>query len=148
MQWQSLTGTRFFAAVLGVEYLILSKNVINARVANQISMGDGGNALLATRIRAHGNFSEYAPFGLLLLALVDAQSKTVRDNYITYSIGASLTVGRILHAVALSFSDSDPATLSTHKQLRVSGMVLTFASILASCGVLLMSVAKDVKLLK
>ncbi len=38
--------------------------------------GDAGDAELIQAVRAHGNFSEYVPLGLILLALVRAGTQS------------------------------------------------------------------------
>ena len=40
------------------------------RNRHKIGIGDGGDKALARKIRVHGNFVEYVPLGLLLMALL------------------------------------------------------------------------------
>ena len=56
-----------YAALLAFFYIYLSFNVIKVRRAEQISLGDNGNATLQRAVRAHANFMEYVPFALILL---------------------------------------------------------------------------------
>lgn len=62
--------TSVYAAAIALLLLALSWRVIEARRAGRVSLGDGGDRALLRRIRAQGNCAEYAPMGLILLALV------------------------------------------------------------------------------
>lgn len=41
--------------------------MIGHRRAHQVSLGDGGNAVMTRKMPAHGNFAKYAAVGLVLL---------------------------------------------------------------------------------
>ena len=72
--------------------------VVMGRGKNKVSFGDGGVKALNTAIRAHGNNTEYVPFGLIhIFALA---TKGASDMQL-HLLGASLTAGRILHALGL-----------------------------------------------
>ncbi len=108
-----------YVAVLALMSVILAVRVILGRYAAKVALGDGENRMLARRIRAHGNFSEYAPFlGLLLigLALLGAGEGLV------HAVGLTGLTGRVLHAVGLSRT-SGPSWP------RQAGMVLTFTAL-------------------
>ena len=47
---------------------------LRLRIRHNISIGDGDNALMRTRMRAHANFAENAPIFLILLGLVELNS--------------------------------------------------------------------------
>lgn len=49
----------------------LAVRVSQLRVRHKVSVGDAGNARLASRMRAHANFVEYTPIFLILLALIE-----------------------------------------------------------------------------
>lgn len=49
----------------------LGARVSQVRLARKVSVGDGGDAGLVGRMRAHANFTEYTPFFLILLALIE-----------------------------------------------------------------------------
>ncbi|MBW4644268.1 MAG: MAPEG family protein [Goleter apudmare HA4340-LM2] len=56
------------------------------------------NGLLQRKIRAHGNFAEYVPHGLLfVLALELIQTQT----WLVWLVGSLLTVARVAHAWGL-----------------------------------------------
>ena len=86
------------------------------RRSHRVSIGDGGNAAVATRMRAHANFAEYTPLFLILLALVEL----ARGSELWLWIVAILFVlGRILHA----FGMDRPAP----NALRIGGIFITWA---------------------
>ena len=107
--------TAIYAAILTFIYVKLTLNVINLRRQNQVSLGDGGREDLQQAIRSHGNFAEYVPLGLILLACLEA-------NHIHWTIvlllGGIFTTGRLYYAKAF--------LEATHNiELRVKGMKYT-----------------------
>ncbi|WP_198403465.1 MAPEG family protein [Celeribacter ethanolicus] len=68
----TLTLTAFYAGLTGLLYLSLSIHVIKQRLNIGQGLGDGGDDTLNRRIRAHGNFNEYAPLTLVLIAGFEA----------------------------------------------------------------------------
>jgi uncharacterized membrane protein YecN with MAPEG domain len=107
--------TAIYAAILTFVYVKLTLNVINLRRQNQVSLGDGGREDLQQAIRSHGNFTEYVPLGLILLACLEA-------NHIHWTIvlllGGVFTTGRLYYAKAF--------LEETHNiELRVKGMKYT-----------------------
>ena len=111
--------TATYAGLLGLVYIALSMNVIRTRRAAQVSLGSGGDELLQRRMRAHGNFAEYVPLALLLIALVETGGQAA---WLIHSLGVALLLGRLLHGYALS-------SLSRRPAARVGGMMLTLAVI-------------------
>ena len=107
--------TAIYAAILTFVYVKLTLNVINLRRQNQVSLGDGGREDLQQAIRSHGNFAEYVPLGLILLACLEA-------NHIHWTIvlllGGVFTTGRLYYAKA--FLEATP-----NIELRVQGMKYT-----------------------
>ena len=89
------------AALLGLLAVTLAARVILGRVRFGVNAGDGGQAELAQRIRAHSNLSEHVPLVLLLLAFAEA-SGAVR--WAIVAIGAVLLVARLASAWGLSHS--------------------------------------------
>lgn len=123
----TLTITPIYAALLALLYLWLSARVIGMRRSESVSLGFGENRFLERRIRAHGNFAEYAPFGVILLLLVEL---TGAPAVAVHLAGLMLLVGRVLHALALSSETPKPA-------FRISGMLLTFTMLAVSAVALL-----------
>ena len=112
--------TGLYAAPLAVLFVVLSARVIMFRRANKVSLGDGGDEVLLARVRAQGNFAEYAPFGLLLILIAELQGTS---GLWLHLCGGLLLIGRILHGVNFSFGLRKPV-------LRVGGMVLTLTSLI------------------
>ena len=109
--------TAFYALPLVVLYLWLATRVVNFRKAKGISLGDGGHEELVHRIRAHGNCAEYAPLGLLLLALAELSQVAAP---LVHLCGLALVTGRFVHAWAIGWRGPFAA--------RVAGMMLTFSA--------------------
>jgi uncharacterized membrane protein YecN with MAPEG domain len=116
--------TPIYAGLLALLFLVLSYRVILLR-GHGASLGDGGDPVLLRRIRAHGNFSEYVPFILLMMGILELSHFS---TYLLHVLGITLVVARLLHAYALSFTEK-------FKFGRFWGTALTFA-LLGACGVL------------
>lgn len=68
------------------------------RIAKNVNLGDGGDAGLLSRIRAHGNFTENAPLALLgLLALATLNAAPL----VLHIFGGGFFLGRVLHAFGM-----------------------------------------------
>jgi uncharacterized membrane protein YecN with MAPEG domain len=80
---------------------LLMFRVGQVRIGKKINLGDGGDALMLSRIRAHGNFTENAPLallGLIGLAMLSAHPIAL------HIFGAGFFIGRILHAMGMAGS--------------------------------------------
>jgi len=93
--------TLITAAWLGMLGAGLAVAVIVQRVRLGIQAGDGGNPRMAQAVRAHANFAEHAPLGLVLLALLEISGTPGR---VVATLAALLVVGRLLSAIGLSRS--------------------------------------------
>jgi uncharacterized membrane protein YecN with MAPEG domain len=69
---QLLPITAMTAAIFTVIMVLLSVQTSLGRVQDKAGHGDAGDETLRCRIRAHGNFAEYAPMALILLGPVEA----------------------------------------------------------------------------
>jgi uncharacterized membrane protein YecN with MAPEG domain len=69
-----------------------------ARRAAKVSIGDGGDLKLIARMRAQANFTEYVPFILILIALIELTTGTSTWLWIA---GALLLVGRVAHGLGM-----------------------------------------------
>lgn len=90
-----------FVALHALLLIVLAVPVSLYRMRHRIGMGDGGNALLMRRIRAHANFIEYVPLALLLLLLLELAGLPA---VWLWGFGGMLLLGRVLHAIGLSRS--------------------------------------------
>lgn len=111
------------AAACALINLWLAIRVGQARHAANVSIGDGGDARLIARMRAQANFVEYAPFVLILLALVEL---AVGTHWWLTAAGGLFVVARILHPLGMD---------GAWKAGRAIGIVLTFLILVALAGV-------------
>jgi len=116
--------TPLYAGILAILFFVLSMRVVALR-GHGASFGDGGNPQLLRRIRGHGNFAEYVPFILLMMAMLELSKFSI---YFLHGAGVTLVVARLLHAYALSFTEK-------FKFGRFWGTALTFGLVLV-CGAL------------
>ena len=84
--------TPIYAGILALLFFVLSYRVILLR-GHGASLGDGGNPVLLRRIRAHGNFSEYVPFILLMIGMLELSHFSI---YVLHALGVTLVVARLL----------------------------------------------------
>ena len=110
--------TPIVAALLTVVYVRLAFNVIGLRRSNKVSLGTGGVDALERAIRAHGNFAEYVPLGLILMLALEWNKA---PTLLVAALGALLVAGRVIHAKGIQET-------GTFKS-RILGMKLTFASL-------------------
>ncbi|HWA51024.1 MAG TPA: MAPEG family protein [Dongiaceae bacterium] len=117
----TLSVTPIYATLFTLFFIFLSLRVAAMRRSARVSLGDGGNAELTRRMRVHGNFIEYVPLTLILMALAELQGQPA---WTIHLIGLSLALGRLAHAYGVS---QQPQIL----KLRVLGMVLTITALTA-----------------
>lgn len=112
----SLPVASFYAAFFALLLLALSIQVIRARVACRVAIGLGEDIRLLRASRAQGNFVEYAPMTLILLALLELAGA---GPFQLHALGGLAFAGRVAHAMGIS---REPENL----KLRQVGMALTF----------------------
>jgi hypothetical protein len=110
-----LVTTLIIAVALAVVNLWLSIRTGQVRRAAGVSVGDGENALLKARMRAHANFIEYVPMALILMALIDSSGANSR---LLWLFGIALVIGRILHPFGMERPSPNP--------FRIGGILLTY----------------------
>lgn len=115
-----LTASPLYAALLALLFLALTARVMQKRHASGQMFGSGGDQDFERIIRAHGNFVEYAPLGILLLLIVELIGA---PNLLVHLFGIVLLAGRLCHAVGLAGSTQIVS-------LRATGIVLTLLSLL------------------
>ena len=109
------------AALHVLLYLALSLRVVLHRKAGNVGIGSGGDDALMRKIRVHGNFGEYVPLALLMLALLELAAVATP---LLWGLGIALLLARVLHAIGLGGS-------AGYSVGRFSGALLTFATLLA-----------------
>ncbi len=121
MQITPPTVSLLFAALHALLLIALSLSVVLQRRSARVGLGDGGDAVLARRIRVQANFIEYVPLALLLLVLLELGGLA---RMWVWVFGSVLLLGRMLHAVGLSGS------AGTSKG-RLYGTLLTWIGLVA-----------------
>jgi uncharacterized membrane protein YecN with MAPEG domain len=93
-----LAVTLVTASILALMCLVLAARVSRARMKHRISLGDKGNEELLVRMRIHGNFVEFVPLVLILMALLELSGA---DRTWLMAAGAVLVLSRIMHVIGL-----------------------------------------------
>jgi uncharacterized membrane protein YecN with MAPEG domain len=114
------TITGFYTAVFSLLLVGLSAYVIRTRRHHKVPIGHGDIEQVERAMRAHGNFTDYIPFALLLLLLAEMYGTS---TLLLHLMGGALLIGRITHVFSLLHLESK----SQKYGLRVFGMSLTFA---------------------
>lgn len=100
----TLPVTLASAAALGAINLWLALRIVRMRVKDEVLIGDGGDDLLAGRMRAHANLVEYAPFVLVLLALIEL----ARGSGLALGLTALIfVIARIAHPMGMDLRRSN-----------------------------------------
>ncbi|MBU3078123.1 MAPEG family protein [Sphingomonas sp. XMGL2] len=115
--------TLTIAAACALINLWLASRVVRLRAAKRVEVGDGGDPVMTRRMRAHANFTEYAPFVLILLGLIEMAKGSQ-----TWLWAASFVFvfGRIAHAFGMD--------RSAPSVLRAGGILATWLVLLALAG--------------
>lgn len=121
----ALPITSILVGVCAILMVFFALPVSLRRRKLKTARGDGGDKALGDLIRAHGNFIEYAPLGLLALALVEAAGWEA--TYV-WTIGGLLVGGRVLHWLGMMWGSVPMKALAT---------VMNHTSFLGSGGLLL-----------
>ena len=86
------------AALAAVALVAMSISVSLRRMKVGVGIGFGEDKLLLRRIRAQGNFTEYVPLALIILALAEYRQAPAG---VLWTIAALLVAGRCLHFVGI-----------------------------------------------
>lgn len=90
--------TLTIAAAATLLNIWIAWRVGQVRIAHKVSIGDGGNDALTARMRAHGNYTEYTPFFLILLLLIELARGSELWLWI---VGAVYILARIAHVYGM-----------------------------------------------
>jgi uncharacterized membrane protein YecN with MAPEG domain len=108
-------ATLVYAGILGLLLVILSFNIVHNWV-RVTSHGQQTDRAMRRAERVLSSFVEYAPFGLILLGLIELKGGPLP---IVHVLGQALVFGRVLHACG---SNDIPAA----NLMRFVGAQLTF----------------------
>ncbi len=112
--------TSVYAGLLALLLLVLAVRIIMYRRKNRIAYGNADKPRFTAMISAQSNFAEYAPIGLILLAVAELNGT---DAAWLHTIGVMLLMGRMMHGLGLSFHPRQMLW-------RTWGMMLTLTAIL------------------
>ncbi len=118
----SLVVTPFYAGLLGLYFFYLSVQVVKQRRLNRVSIGAGKSRELERAIRVQGNFSEYTPLTLLLVAFAEILGA---PDWSIHAMALILIAGRLMHAYGLG---QEPDNF----KFRSWGMYFTAAVLIAA----------------
>jgi len=116
-----LLVTSIVASILTIIFIRLSFAVIGLRRKNKVSLGSGGHEDLERAIRAQGNFAEYVPFGIILIACLELNGA---PWWLVALPGITLIIGRLIHAKGINVPPPDFSK-------RILGMKFTFVTLMA-----------------
>ena len=119
------TVTGFYLAILALLYVVLGLQVSRLRRGNRVLFGDGDNSELRSAIRAHGNFAEYVPIIVLMVALLEMSGTSAPR--IHWLMGL-LLIARLMHPLGMYVG---PRTLQ-FQICRVGGISLTLLVLVAA----------------
>lgn len=115
--------TAFFGGILGFMYIGLTVYVIKRRSGLGLPMGDGGDAIIARRIRAHANFAENVPIALILMGINEING---RSAWLLTVLGLALVAARVSHAYSLLEVEAKDARQIGYRK---TGMTVTLSVI-------------------
>jgi uncharacterized membrane protein YecN with MAPEG domain len=119
----SLEITSLIAGFLTLMMVPLSVQVSLRRAGLNTTFGDANDDTLRRRVRAHGNFVEYVPTGLIALGLIEWNGAT---PLLVWGLGLALVVARMLHSFGMLYT-STPT-------VRAIAMLLQHAMLIAAGG--------------
>lgn len=118
----SLHATSLLAGLFSVAMVFLSVQISVRRVKTGNAAFDGGeDRTLRRRVRAHGNFIEYAPTALLATGLVEFAAGT---TVMVWGLATSFFLSRLVHALGTLYATSPAA--------RAGAMLVQHAAFLAA----------------
>lgn len=123
--------TPFYAGFFGLMLVALSWRIMRMRARLEVMIGDGGERDLDVAVRIQGNFIEYVPMALLLMAFAELQGE---NPYAIHALGLSLVIARLAHVHGMCQKNAAGKG-------RRFGAKLTFTVIIAASLLCLASVA-------
>lgn len=113
--------TSVISSILAIIFIRLSFEVIGLRRKNKVALGTGGVDELERAIRAQGNFAEYVPIGIILIACLEANGS---PSWLVAAHGLTLIIGRLIHAKGIKVPSPDFSK-------RVIGMKFTITTLIS-----------------
>lgn len=96
--------TLTLAAACALLNFWLAMRCVKLRFGGKVLHGDGGNALLARRMRAHSNFVEYTPIVIILVGLIELAAGTSPWLWMSALV---YVLARIAHGLSMDREQSN-----------------------------------------
>jgi len=90
--------TAFYAGLTIIIAIVLGMRIGFFRAKKGISILDGGDMEVATRMRAHGNMMETAALTILAIGIIELNGADAR---LLHGLGIVYIIARILHPIGL-----------------------------------------------
>ncbi|OKH89108.1 MAPEG family protein [Thalassospira sp. TSL5-1] len=94
-----IPATTFLTGIFALMLVILSLNVSLRRRELRVALGDADDSILRRRMRAHGNFIEYAPMMVLLCAALEITGYATSP--VIWGLVAAFIIARLFHALGV-----------------------------------------------
>ncbi|MDP1931120.1 MAG: MAPEG family protein [Gammaproteobacteria bacterium] len=125
----TLQITSILTGLFSLMMVALSLQVSLRRRQLNVSAGDANDIVLRRRIRAHGNFIEYAPLMVLAVAIIEYNAG---PRWLLAGLALAFLLSRVLHAIGMLTMEKPT--------LRAMGIVLQHAAFVVAGMWLLLSV--------
>lgn len=90
--------TLLYGGMTALLVTLLGLHVSLLRLRHRVSVGKDLPAILVRPVRAHGNAAEWAPLGILLLAVLELSGV---GSVALHALGGALVASRVLHAAGV-----------------------------------------------
>lgn len=117
----TLPVTSLLAGIFSLLMVPLSLQVSMRRATLGVSAGDASDETLRRRVRAHGNFIEYAPMAVIAVGLIEFGGAS---RSLAVSLAVAFFLSRTLHAIGMLYT-STPT-------LRAGGMLIQHVAFLVA----------------
>ena len=118
-----LPVTLTIAAATAVLNLWLAFRIVPTRLKDKVLVGDNDDLRLRSRMRAHANFAEYAPFVLILMGLIELAGAS---PFWLWVAGIAFVLARVAHGLGMDRTTSNP--------LRAAGALVTWVLLAVLAG--------------
>ena len=128
-----LPATLSAAASLALVNIWLSMRIGRVRTSEKISIGDGGNDLLARRMRAQLNFAENTPLVLILIAAIEIAG---HGGMWLKAVGAIYALGRVAHGIGMDGAGVEKGRMIGTSVTMLTLLGLAVVAVLVVAGVM------------
>ncbi len=94
-----LAITAFYTGILALIMVFLAYRTSVRRLEAKINLGTGDDRIMEQRSRAFGNFIEFVPMMILLMAMIELQGHKAMFIHI---LGSAIVVARLFHALGIT----------------------------------------------